>query len=366
MDAPFPMGFPFPTAFYYVFYVVTLVIHVLFMNYVLAGTGYLAVARLLTMRGSARTPSLMMGTLAEWLPFSLSAAITAGVAPLLFMQILYQHAFYTANLLLFHRWMSIVPVLIVGFYLLYLWKSRPAGRWPVFVRALIGLTAFGCFAFTAYSWTENHMLSVQGEDVWSAFYASDAIVYRNEQIAPRLVVWFVGSFPTMVLMVSWQMWYRTRREPELGCGRDVRVAAITAIVALVATAGCGAYYFFGENAALREQVSGDVSGVYLCGAVAGLAIQLVAWIWQLARRAWHGPALFCVSFGLLLSVVGATVAREAVRLAAVDIESLYPSHREAWEVGGLFVFLVFFVINAVAIAGCFVLVKRSRGPVGAP
>ena len=41
--------------------------------------------------------------LRDWLPFVLSAAITAGIAPLLFVQILYQRAFYTANLLLFNR-----------------------------------------------------------------------------------------------------------------------------------------------------------------------------------------------------------------------------------------------------------------------
>ena len=44
MDAPFPFGMPTATAFYMVLYVVTLAIHVAFMNYVLAGTGWLAIA----------------------------------------------------------------------------------------------------------------------------------------------------------------------------------------------------------------------------------------------------------------------------------------------------------------------------------
>ena len=62
-----------------------------------------------------------------------SAAITAGVAPLLFLQILYQREFYTANLLLFNRWMAILPVLIVGFYSLYLIKGDWLWqqRWPL-------------------------------------------------------------------------------------------------------------------------------------------------------------------------------------------------------------------------------------------
>ena len=42
MELPFPFGFPIPTAFYLTLFVVTLVLHVLFMNYVLAGTAWLA------------------------------------------------------------------------------------------------------------------------------------------------------------------------------------------------------------------------------------------------------------------------------------------------------------------------------------
>ena len=41
-DTIFPFGFPLATAFYLTLFVVTLVLHVLFMNFVLAGTAWLA------------------------------------------------------------------------------------------------------------------------------------------------------------------------------------------------------------------------------------------------------------------------------------------------------------------------------------
>src|SRR5262245_22520401 len=119
MDTVFPFGFPRATAFYLTLYVATLVIHVVFMNYVLAGSAYLAWFTLAHRRDDlaqdARDP--LAFPLRDWMPFLLSAAITAGIAPLLFLQILYQRPFYTANLLLFNRWMAILPVLIVAFYL---------------------------------------------------------------------------------------------------------------------------------------------------------------------------------------------------------------------------------------------------------
>jgi hypothetical protein len=125
MNTIFPLGFPAPTIFYLVLYIATLLVHVVFMNYVLAGSAYIAFGVLKNRTAvSGLKEDKIANMLRDWLPFVLSAAITAGVAPLLFIQILYKQNVYTANLLLFHRWMSIVPALIVGFYLLYLAKSK--------------------------------------------------------------------------------------------------------------------------------------------------------------------------------------------------------------------------------------------------
>src|SRR5688572_27202569 len=113
MNSMFPFGFPVATALYLSCYVLTLCIHLILISYTLAGAGYLA---LLGVAGRRRfLAASELGTvIQDWLPFSVGLAITAGVAPLLFLQILYQPLFYTANLLLFHRWMLIVPTLIFG------------------------------------------------------------------------------------------------------------------------------------------------------------------------------------------------------------------------------------------------------------
>src|SRR5687767_8980684 len=100
VDTLFPFGFPFPTAFYLTAYLASLMLHVVFMNYVLAGSAHLLGRAVL--RGSQPDHSQVSEVLRDWLPFMLSAAITAGIAPLLFLQILYRRQFYTANLLLFY------------------------------------------------------------------------------------------------------------------------------------------------------------------------------------------------------------------------------------------------------------------------
>jgi hypothetical protein len=359
MDQIFPTGFPLATGFYLVFYVFTLIIHVVLMNYVLAGTGYVAVARLLTLRGSERPTGIMTATLTDWLPFALSGAITAGVAPLLFLQILYKESFYTANLLLFNRWMSILPVLIVGFYLLYLWKSRPAGRWPMIVRAFIGLVAFGCFAFTGYSWTENHVLSMQGQAVWADVYSSDRVVYWNPHIVPRLLVWYAGSLPTMVTLVGWQLWGHARRDKDSVSVREARRATLLALVGLLVAGVCGAIYYRDISAGDRAQFHGPLAGPYFYAAIGGVVIQAGSWLWQFARGRLCTGALTAATIGMTVTVAGMTVVREAIRLKNVDLAVLMPLHAKAFQMGGFFVFFAFFVLAGVATAATIVLVRKA-------
>jgi hypothetical protein len=103
--------------------ILTFALHALAIGFVVAGTAVVALA---AARGRADAP--IAAATRDWLPFALGLGITAGVAPLLFVQLLYQPRFYTANLLLFVRWLAIVPALIVGFYALYL--ARPRGSTP--------------------------------------------------------------------------------------------------------------------------------------------------------------------------------------------------------------------------------------------
>ncbi len=102
-----------------VLYVATLALHAAFVGYVVAPAP----------RTALRPPRRRVAEIVrDRLPFMLGCGITAGVAPLLFVQLLYQQRFYTANLLLGPRWLAVVPALIVGFYALYLAKHAPQ-RW---------------------------------------------------------------------------------------------------------------------------------------------------------------------------------------------------------------------------------------------
>jgi hypothetical protein len=357
MGAPFPFGLPGPTAAYLVFYLATLWIHIAFMNYVLAGSATLAAGLAVPrLRGHAA-----LEILRDWMPFMLSAAITAGIAPLLFLQVLYKEQFYTANLLLFLRWMAILPALILGFYLGYLLKKEGVRSWPAGRQVAVGAGVFACFAFVGWSWVENHLLSVAPEAQWREQYASGAHRYRSSELGPRLLLWFVAAFPTMALMVGWQLWDRVRRR-----GSDPAVGA--SFLAWIALAGIAAsslwawryYHLLGGPA--QKAVAGAAAKPYFALSIAGGALEFLAWAAILRKGRFTGAALGVASAGLVANFVGTGVMNETIRLATLEttigLAALTERHAVSWKVGGLPVFLVFLALNAGLMAWCVRRVRR--------
>ncbi|MGQ0637573.1 MAG: hypothetical protein ACT4QC_23440 [Planctomycetaceae bacterium] len=358
MDAPFPFGFPPATAFYLTLYVATLVIHVVFMNYVLAGSTYLAWFTLTHRRdGALELDHPLAGPLRDWLPFMLSAAITAGIAPLLFLQILYQRAFYTANLLLFNRWMAILPVLIIGFYLLYLLKSRLVAHALAYWRVLVGCGVFSCFAFVAFSWTENHLLSLN-ESVWPEQYVSGRWFYRTAELPPRLAVWFAGAWPVMATLVAWQNWHPARYG-KMAPATVSRLCSQVALGGLAVALLCAIWYVLALEPTLRWQLIGPAGRWYLATALVGLALQTSGWLTIRRRLALPTSQLSLVSGGALLMILGTSGLREIRRLAALDDSGLHDWHTDAAKVGGLSVFLAFAAINAALVAWCLLTVRQG-------
>lgn len=349
----FPFGYPDSTALYLSLYVVTLSLHVVFLGYVLAGSGYVA-ARMIV-RPSGRDPAAEL--LRDWLPFALGAAITAGVAPLLFIQILYKESFYTANLLLFHRWMALVPVLMIGFYLLYLAKSRRVETWGRIARVAVTAGAFGCFVFTAYAWTENHVLSLD-RDAWVDFYASEQLVYTSSQLLPRFAMWVSGAAPVMAAGACVQLWLRQRRG-DAGAGRSARVLAGVAIIGLVFGVVATIAYAGTLSEVGRDAVMGDASLPYRAAAGVAVAAQLAGWLAIGLARRFVPWAVATVGLSAVAMIVAVAAVREIVRLSAADTEQLAALHERAASAGGMPVFLGFLCVNFAVIAWCFAMGRRA-------
>jgi len=304
---------PFTTgsisSFYLALYVLTWALHAVFVGYVVAGTGY---ALLRTVRPAPTTT--LVDQVRDRLPFMLGCGITAGVAPLLFMQLLHQKRFYTANLLLGPRWMLIVPALITGFYALYLAKAaRPK------LRKLALAAGLGSFVFVAYAWTELHQLQL-AEPAWREFYAAGKRIYFEGAMPIRLVMWLAGAVVMFAIVAAWSTAERKR-------------LALAACAALVVTAACAAV--------LGARATHDVAAhgwLYLLIAAALVALAGFA---HVALRP-DGPGLLVATGGTTAALIAAAVVREAPRIALIE--------QPRAEHGGLVVFAITLVAGIGAIA----------------
>lgn len=368
MNSLFPFGLPFPTAFYLVLYVLTFALHQAFMHYVLAGSFYIAWCNLFPVNDntpnvgrianpSYRTEQPLCRCLRDWMPFVLSAAITAGVAPLLFIQIVYPTAFYTANLLLSWRWMIVIPVLIVAFYLLYLVKSKRYAGWSSAVRTALAVVIACCFLFVGFCWTANHLISMDAA-AWPAIYETGDVALSSVDVTLRVLIWSCGAVLSMAVFAGWQLSYKVTDDNseliDLELHRLSRWSLGTILLGVIASAG----YLIRLDGEARELILGSFALPYLIAASLGIILQAASWF-QLPRTRTRRLWLTGATAGCLLSLVGVSVVREAIRLSHIDVTQLFENHASAREIGGFVVFLIFTVINFAVIGYCVWLVRRG-------
>lgn len=114
-----PAALPGPPWLFHVLWVLTFFIHLLLINTVLGGSLLAALAGLAgTGRREIRTLFVGVNT------WAIALAITFGIAPLLFMQVLLGRFFYTATILVAWAWLGMLGLLTVGYYLNYVAKFR--------------------------------------------------------------------------------------------------------------------------------------------------------------------------------------------------------------------------------------------------
>jgi hypothetical protein len=359
MNTVFPIGLPGPTAFYVTLYVVTFVLHAAFMNYVLAGSLYVAWTGL--MPGDAELPrgrQPLAAALRDWLPFALSATITAGVAPLLFVQIVYQQHFYTANLLLSWRWMVLIPALIAAFYLLYLSKSKAISGWSAVRRNAVGVGSAACFVFAAFCWTANHLLS-SDPNSWADVYLSESIAHLMPDLVPRLLTTICGSFAAMCAMAGWQLWWMQTEENRDVLRIELRRLTLMTTGGLALAGISAAVYLTRLPNETIVALTGPFALPYVVLVFVGAVGQTAGWLLQLRLKEFCRGRLTVVSASCVLMLVGMGGIREAIRLTAIDVKSLDLRHAAAFEVGGFGVFIGVAVVCIGLMAYCIRLVRTS-------
>jgi hypothetical protein len=194
-------GLPGPPWLFHVLLVFTFFLHMLFMNLTLGGTLLAWISHLRAGGRPGDPRAVLAGRMMGVNAFAISLTITTGVAPLLFVQVIYQPFFYTGTILLGWIWFALLVLLIGGYYAAYLYKFRgvPAGRpggglW-------LGLSALA-FLLIAMIHVAVHLVHVQ-PDKWPAFAANPWSVLADPTYWPRLLHFVLAGVAFAALVIAW-------------------------------------------------------------------------------------------------------------------------------------------------------------------
>lgn len=181
-----PNPLPAPYWVFKLLLLVTFFLHILAMNFILGGAA-LALAARWRSKGSDHG-SRMFVDISKKLPSLLPATITLGIAPLLFVQVLYGQFFYTSSIIMAWPWFLVLVFLTIAYYGFYYASFQSgqhpgkAGRVMLFSVILIFIIGF------VYS---NNLTLSQTPSRWSEKYFADPAGWNLNLSEPTLIPRFL-------------------------------------------------------------------------------------------------------------------------------------------------------------------------------
>ncbi len=110
------------------------------------------------------------------LPFTIAFAINLGVAPLLFIQVLYGNFFYTASTLIGTHWILLVVILILGYYAAYWIAFRVSGKHRT--KKYLALFTSFILAWTAFILVNVNTLMLK-PSLWKGYFSHMGGLHLN-------------------------------------------------------------------------------------------------------------------------------------------------------------------------------------------
>lgn len=180
-------------------------VHILFVNLMLGGTILTAFFQGRSILKGSTDDDILAYEIAKTITVSKSMAVVMGVAPLLAINVLYTLYFYSANALTGYVWISLVPIAMIAFLLLYLHKYTwhtpfmQAHRKLHHSIVLLALALLLCIPFIFLT-NINLMLF---PDKWSAVQGFFSAMFINSNVIPRFLHFFNASLAVTGLFLVW-------------------------------------------------------------------------------------------------------------------------------------------------------------------
>ncbi len=342
---PTPDALPVGWGWFQVLLTVTFVLHVLMMNAMFGG----AVVTLLggLRRDGAAAPAARDA--AGRVPTLVALTVNAGVAPLLFLQVLYGHLFYTSSIVMASWWFAIIPVLIIGYYAAYLVYFR----YDSGLRPLFSLVAVLMLLFVSFMFANNNTLALT-PDRWAVWFDDPGGVRLNlgePQLWPRWLHMVIGAVAVGGLFVALLQDNRARRgQAGAAAARDWALRFFTH--GTLAQMAVGVWWLMAlRDDVMRQFMGGSpfASALLLLGLATGVYAVVLGF-----QKKIRAAAVLVV-----ITVVIMALMREVVRFGYLD--GVFHPRELAVEpqISPLILFLVVFAVGIGCVAYMLKLAARA-------
>ena len=298
---PSPDAIPVHWLWLHLLLTVTTFLHFVAMN-IMLGTGFIAFAAPFW-RGKGVMP--LNAHIAKTLPYSIAFTVNLGVAPLLFLQVLYGQFLYTSSILMAVYWLSIVGMLIISYYAAYVYRliDDRLGMGRLYIGASLLLLLGVSFLFS------NNISIMQMPEVWSGYFSNRTgwmLNLGDPALVPRFLHFIASAVAMGGLAIALYFEIRKRRGETDG-EEWIRVGCNWFTVATIINFGFG-FWFLGalpEAAYNPATLGGKIFFIMVAGSVATI-IPAVAY-------AQTGRIIPAAAWSLL-TVLLMTLARDILRL----------------------------------------------------
>ncbi|PID41923.1 MAG: hypothetical protein CR981_02795 [Proteobacteria bacterium] len=195
---PTPDAIPVAWGWFQFLLLLTFPVHLLAMNAMVGGLGIGISQHIL----GGRERKKLAHRIAVALPLVIAFVVNFGVAPLLFLQVLYGQFAYTSSILMGAFWIMVIPLLIIGYYGAYLYDFRfsSLGKGGILIASVVFLILLVIGYFFS-----NNMLLMTLPETFSSYFDhmnGTVLVSGNRQFLPRYLHMVFGALAVGGLFVA--------------------------------------------------------------------------------------------------------------------------------------------------------------------
>jgi len=347
------MPLPAPFWLFKALLMLTFVLHILLMNFMFGGGLIAAVTGFF--RGKNAHNARLFGDITPKIPSLLAATVTLGIAPLLFVQVLFGQFFYTSSIIMAWPWFMVLVLLVLayyGFYIVAFGKGKLSG-------GLVWTMLFSvCLVFIIGFFYSNNFTLMNTPGSWPVKYFQDTsgwnLNWGEGTLIARFAHFLVGSVAVGSFLIIVTGLFRWKREEEYARFLIVRGGKWFMYATMVQFA-VGVWFFVSlPRAEMLQFMGGNMPGTvsFLIGILGALA---AIFVMSGAIRATDPRKPVIVAMGLtLVVVVFMAIMRDVLRTSSLSPYFNADAQPVETQLDVLILFLVLFV------AGVLVWVKMLR------